>query len=67
MNHGQIPGFIIYKAYTRKDIEKESLNVKETYSDYPIYLFDNTLTLNEILQNFDVKKLQNALIKNLIE
>jgi len=31
MNHGQIPGFIIYKAYTRKDIEKESLNVKEMY------------------------------------
>jgi hypothetical protein len=37
-NHGQTPGYIIYKLYTKEEIKK-GIKVEEKDSDYPISLF----------------------------
>lgn len=37
-NHGQTPGYIIYKLYTKEEIKK-GIKVEEKNSDYPIGLF----------------------------
>lgn len=42
-NHGQIPGSIIYKAFTKQEI-KNNVKVIETIYDYPLYLADLTLS-----------------------
>ena len=49
-NHGQIPGFIIYKLFTKDEIKK-NIKVKETTSDYPLslYVYNNLETLFDIL------------------
>ena len=65
LNHGQTPGFIIYKAYTRKQIEL-GVNVKEDYDDYPFYFYDNTVSLFKIFENFEIKNFTNTLIANII-
>jgi hypothetical protein len=48
MNHGQIQGFVIYKVYSKKEIDNK-VEVKETQSDYPKFLVENTRTLYEIV------------------
>ena len=59
-NHGQIPGFIIYKAFTKDEI-KSRVQVQETDSDYPLYtmnmtlddLSNHTLLIKNIVNHFD--------------
>lgn len=50
MNHGQIPGFKIYKIFNRTDIQN-GVVVKETHEDYRLSLFmaDNITPLINIL------------------
>lgn len=40
MNHGQLPGYRIYKLFTRDEIQK-GVEVKETRDDYPVELAPN--------------------------
>jgi len=47
-NHGQVPGFSIYKLFTRQEI-KDNVKVEETSTDYPIFLFNNTKKLYDII------------------
>ncbi len=54
MNHGQIPGFIIYKLLRRDEI-KRNLLIKETALDYPRFT-DNTLIEKE-----DVNKIVESI------
>jgi hypothetical protein len=44
MNHGQIPGFIIFKAFTKDEIKK-GVKVEETASDYPAFLLEHARSL----------------------
>lgn len=66
-NHGQIPGSIIYKAYNKKQILK-GIEIKEEYSDYPLFIYDNFRPLQQILNNdnISIKQLSHGLIKSLI-
>ena len=48
MNHGQIPGYLIYKAFTKEEIN-EIIEVKETIDDYPLYLSNSSRVLNDII------------------
>ena len=48
MNHGQIQGFVIYKVYSKEEIDNK-VEVKETQTDYPKFLVENTRTLYEIV------------------
>lgn len=56
LNHGQVPGFKIYKLFTQKEIQKK-MDVEETDADYPIssYAFEHLTTL------FGFNKLRSAL------
>jgi len=48
-HHGQIPGFVIYKVFTREEIES-NVDVKETADDYPtIFLYNNSKILYDII------------------
>ena len=47
-NHGQVPRFSIYKLFTRQEI-KDNVKVEETSTDYPIFLFNNTKKLYDII------------------
>ena len=42
MNHGQIPGFVVYKLFTKEEIT-QGVQVEETQNDYPINLSFHTL------------------------
>lgn len=66
-NHGQIPGSVIYKAYNKKQILK-GFEIKEEYSDYPLFIYDNFRPLQQILNNDDlsIKQLSHGLIQSLI-
>jgi hypothetical protein len=48
MNHGQIPGYIIYKVYDKKEIESQN-EVKETKTDYPSFFVDSAKSLFEMV------------------
>jgi len=50
MNHGQIPGFKIYKLFKRDEIQR-GVTVKETNDDYPLslFMFDHMTPLMNIL------------------
>ena len=43
------------------------VSVKESSSDYPIYFYDNNQIIKNILQDYDMTKFKNTLIKNIIE
>lgn len=66
-NHGQIPGSVIYKAYNKKQILK-GVEIKEEYSDYPLFIYDNFRPLQQILNNdnLSIKQLSHGLIQSLI-
>jgi ankyrin repeat protein len=55
MNHGQIPGEIIYKLFRKDEIQKNII-VKET-NDYPLYLYNN----NSIKTLIDIIGEENTL------
>ena len=58
MNHGQIPGFIIYKLYTKEEIINRVKVVEDINADYPVdYSIDypNSITnLPELLNNTNI-------------
>lgn len=63
MNHGQIPGFPIYKLYTKDEI-KSGVVVMENADDYPhIYFHDSMLSLFELVGNIPVQ----VFIRNIID
>lgn len=64
-NHGQIPGSIIYKAYTKKQILK-GIEIKEDNSDYPLFIYDNFRPIQQILNEPSIKQLSHTLIYSLL-
>ena len=66
MNHGQVPGFVIYKVYTKDEI-KEKNEVKESWSDYPLlFVHDNMKPLVDINNGGMTKQFVNKVIDDLI-
>lgn len=62
MNHGQIPGFILYKLFTRKEIEtSKNLTASEDLSDYPL-IFYQDLSMSQTI-SFETQKNELSLIK----
>ena len=51
LNHGQIPGFKIYKLFSKEEIFK-GVKAVETHGDYPLslYIYDNLRTLIDIFR-----------------
>ena len=69
-NHGQIPGFKIYKAYTEQEIS-DSVKIEETHDDFPInkvmndsFFKEYYSRLNDILS---IQSLNNTIIKYIIK
>jgi len=49
MNHGQVPGFQIYKLFTKRDIENNVIS-QETPDDFPhVYQYDTMKSLFELV------------------
>lgn len=63
MNHGQIPGYIIYKIYTENEI-KQGVVVEEDNNDYPKFVLDNAKSLFELLAGEE--KVDEAFVESLI-
>jgi hypothetical protein len=53
MNHGQIPGFLIYKLFNRAEI-LQGVEVKEDEDDYPLFFVESAKELYELLGYKDV-------------
>jgi hypothetical protein len=65
MNHGQVPGFVINKLFTKNEIKLKTV-VKETSGDYPMFLCDNMTPLIDL--GIDVTSLfTRNLIKSLLQ
>jgi len=64
-NHGQTPGYIIYKLYTKEEINQDII-VEEKASDYPLslFLFEPMMQLDFILGLNNLKSEQ--IYKNFI-
>ena len=70
MNHGQVPGFVIYKLYTKNEIVA-GVEASESKDDYPLslYIHDNTQPLLEIIGYYApniYKHVYTSIIKDLI-
>ncbi len=66
MNHGQVPGFVIYKVYTLDEI-KNNIIIKESSTDYPLFLYDNMTPLIDLginVTSLFTKNIINRLINN---
>ncbi|NDC95081.1 hypothetical protein EB118_13380 [bacterium] len=46
MNHGQVPGFIVYKLYNKHEVP---IAAKETSNDYPSFFVNGFTLLNDIV------------------
>jgi len=64
MNHGQIPGFLIYKIFTENEI-KRNVQVKETGSDYPVFLVENAFLLDQIVGRLSSEDLAKRFVYDL--
>ena len=65
-NHGQIPGFVVYKLYTKEQI-KGNKTVKESHLDFPIFIYDNIKELNQVLGGEVTITFVNGIIESLID
>lgn len=65
MNHGQIPGTIIYKGYTKDEL-KNPIKVKETSRDYPLLFDRKTRREKEITLQSEMRNIGNEIIDYLI-
>jgi hypothetical protein len=66
MNHGQVPGYLIYKLYDKAAITNRT-EVNETDSDYPTFLVDNAKTLYEIVGDENINSVfVQGLVKGLV-
>jgi hypothetical protein len=48
MNHGQVPGFVVYKLYTRSQIALGVVAMEDD-NDYPVFLVESARTLYDIV------------------
>lgn len=64
MNHGQVPGYIIYKIYTKEEIVG-GVVVKEDKNDYPKFVMDNARALVDLLG--DDSRVNDVFVESLIE
>lgn len=63
MNHGQVPGFKIYKLFTKHDIENSIIS-QETSDDFPhVYQYDTMKSLFELVGDTPV----NIFIHNILD
>jgi hypothetical protein len=65
-NHGQIPGFVIYKLYTKREL-KEGVNADITRDDFvfPIYI---ARQMSEMLELFrDTSQIRTIVLDSIIE
>lgn len=70
MNHGQIPGFVVYKLYTKSEIAA-GVEATENRDDYPLslYIHDNTQPLLEVIGYYSpniYKHVYTSIIKDLV-
>ena len=66
MNHGQVPGFQIYKLFTKRDIENNIIS-EETSDDFPhVYQYDTMKSLFELLGDTHVNTFINNILNELI-
>jgi hypothetical protein len=63
MNHGQVPGFQVYKVYTKEEI-RSGVVVEEDNGDYPIYEVENTKSLYDIIGE---ENINDIFVKGLID
>jgi hypothetical protein len=62
MNHGQVPGFQIYKLFTKRDIENNVIS-QETPDDFPhVYHYDTMKSLFELIGETPI----NIFIQNIV-
>ena len=62
MNHGQVPGFQIYKLFTKRDIENNVIS-QETPDDFPhVYQYDTMKSLFELVGETPI----NIFIQNIV-
>lgn len=64
--HCQIPGYKVYKLYTQEEIN-QNIEVKETLSDYPSFLYNNLSKIFELGNANITKNFINNLIDNLFK
>ena len=64
-NHGQIPGFLIYKLFTKEEI-KNGITVRETKLDYPIFLYNESKHLHQIIGSEVTIPFVNGIIDHLL-
>jgi hypothetical protein len=65
MHHGQVPGYIIYKLYTKEEIES-NIMVMETHDDFPHTNLHNTmLSLFELVGETPLRIFINDIIDDL--
>ena len=58
---------VVYKLYTQREIDK-NIQVKETKSDYPFFLYDNIKdSFDNVTKEFVNQLLNNQLINNLLK
>lgn len=68
MNHGQIPGFIIYKLYTKDEIINRIKVIEDLKKDYPIkYTITNNTLLSELSKDININIFLNKFVKNIIK
>lgn len=65
MNHGQIPGTIIYKGYTKAELQNP-IKVQETSRDYPLLFDRKTRREKEITLQSEMRNIGNEIIDYLI-
>jgi hypothetical protein len=70
MNHGQVPGFVVYKLYTKSEIAA-GVEATENRDDYPLslYIHDNTQPLLEVIGYYSpniYKHVYTSIIKDAV-
>lgn len=65
MHHGQVPGYIIYKLFTKEEIEANTM-VIETHDDFPhTHLHNTMLSLFELVGETPLRIFINDIINDL--
>jgi hypothetical protein len=64
MNHGQVPGYLVYKLYTREEVD-QGVEAIEEGSDYPVFYIEHASRLFDILGGFEY--VNASFVKGLID
>jgi hypothetical protein len=66
-NHGQVPGFKIYKLYTKEEVTSGIQVVESIQIDYPLVIPSyETGSLQDALMNLTVEKYYKGLLQRLL-